>query len=93
MKEYYIKLSNELGYILSEGESIVEAATRLYEKLSKERDSFLVSLICEGYPKDKKPTPDNIYLFTGAMVAANAGDHEFSQRLEDYGKKIGDEDL
>lgn len=93
MNEYYIKLSNQLGYMLCKGDNLIDAATNLYEKLSKERDSFLVSIICDGYKKGEKPTDNNIRLFTGAMVAANAGDYEFSKRLEAYAKKIGEEDL
>lgn len=89
MKTFYIRLNPFMDFVKAKGETIIEAATRVYEKMCNEKDAFQLSLICYGYEDGySAEDPDHTLYFAGELVAANAGDFNMANAL----KKLGEED-
>jgi len=86
--EFFIKLHVDDEFELVEGESLLEAATILYEKKINNNDEFMVGILGMGYESHLNDSEDNIRYFCNSVVAANAGDHAFSKALDDYSETI-----
>ncbi len=84
MKDYLVNLGGAHGIFLPcKGDDVIDAATRLYEKLCKDRDVFFVSVLGQGYEKGVRPTEDNIKYFLNEVVVANAGEYNNANKLKE----------
>ena len=84
MKDYLINLGGVHGVFLPcKGDDMIDAATRLYEKLCEDRDVFFVSVLGQGYEKGLRPREDNIKYFLNEVVVANAGEYNNANRLKE----------
>ena len=84
MKEYLVNLGGAHGVFLPcKGEDMIDAATRLYEDLCKDRDVFFVSVLGQGYEKGQRFTEDNIKYFLNEVVVANAGEYNNANKLKE----------
>jgi len=86
--KFFVKLHVNDNFELIEGDSLLEAATVLYEKKARNYDDFMVGLIGMGYESHLNENDDNLRYFCNSVVAANAGDHAFSKALDDYSENI-----
>jgi hypothetical protein len=84
VKDYLVNLGGAHGIFLPcKGDDVIDAATRLYEKLCKDRDVFFVSVLGQGYEKGVRPTEDNIKYFLNEVVVANAGEYNNANKLKE----------
>jgi len=84
VKDYLINLGGAYGVFLPcKGNDLIDAATRLYEKLCKDRDVFFVSVLGQGYEKGVQPTDENIKYFLNEVVVANAGEYNNANKLKE----------
>lgn len=89
MKEFYINLCGVKGkFIKSKGEDVIDAATKLYEKFTKNKKNYFIAVLGQGYESNKKPTKDNMLLFLNEIVLANAGDHEGCKAMQRLVKEL-----
>lgn len=89
-KTFFVRFHASHDYSRTCGNDLIDAATKLYEKmLAEQTEDFMVGVIGEGYKEGTSPDiDDNIFYFSNSVIAANAGDYNFSKQLDEYANKV-----